>query len=151
MREIQIEYIIDETHKEIYGFTERGDNTYYYDSISYASRNDEDDIWGDEWREYYSEKMTEELEKYAKLQGYEDFADLPRITGGDDIHYYEVRNIRNKYNPSIQKTIYGEQYLHGRSVHGFIKLPEPKMTTEEIKNAILQKITDIKVDLEYYK
>lgn len=133
---IKVKHTISDTEREIYVFEDCSD-CFRYMGIYYSRRNDANDLFGDEWEEFYKE------EREKALKEFEDY---------DDDYYNfnteiekKIKEIKNKYNPIVNKTKFGKPYYSGQ--YGG-KLPAPKLTEQEIKDKILEKIScfGIKID-----
>jgi hypothetical protein len=146
MNRISVEHIIDDTSKEIYEFEKMG-NTWHYVAYYYAHRNDRDDVWGDNWADYYETQRTQELDELALSLGYENSCDLSNYGGWEDVD--KMDNIYLKYNPVCQKTIHGKPYYGGCS-WGYGSRGEkyiPKMSEEDIIKEITNQVTKVKIKL----
>lgn len=92
------------------------------------------------------------LKKYKRIKFYSDcsyYIDLSQITK-DDLFYNEDLNTLNLtipnpkiYNVSINK----ENFKEEKSVNGFLRFGEIKLTTEEFKNLELKVIEDLEKKL----
>lgn len=96
-----------ETCRELFEF-EISYNNISYDSYWISYRNDENDIWGDEWQEAHQSEI-DLLE-----------ADIERIyEDTNDSDSQEIRDLRSEiiknYWPTYCKTIRGETRLGGQS------------------------------------
>jgi hypothetical protein len=88
MSTANIEYIIDDTHKEVYGFCTMISNTYYYDRIHYVSRNDKYDVWGDH-PTHFRDLGLRKCEEYVREHGFKDYVDYrdnPSLSKERDLH-----------------------------------------------------------------
>lgn len=141
---IEIEYIVSPTLKEIYWFEREGREDWRYVGIMYSRRNDENDIWGDQWEEYYDKQKDEELEELARKHGFDSLFDA---NWDRENCPPELRKIIDKYNPIANHTKNGEPYYCGEIFANWSKKPAPKLSIEEIKQKILEKISKIKVAL----
>jgi hypothetical protein len=137
---IQIEYIKSTTEKIIYSFNIDNDFNFNYTGILYSYRNDENDIWGDQWEYHYG------LTCVAEQLAFEDKHDYY-----PDGWYWnpldvEYDAIAEKYNPILHKTKFGKPYLSG--AYGG-KLPKFEIPEKEIlkklKSAIRTKIKNSKI------
>lgn len=155
MNTVEIEHKINSTHMEIYEFVKHG-NTYYYSGIMFSNRNDENDIWGHNWRSNKILKACkmEEVRKLAEKNGYYDVRDFEDVVwncygleGCSD----KLRAIDRKYNPAYNKTKSLEPYYHGVSwginASNYKAKYPPKLTEKQIKNRIIKKVSKIKVKL----
>jgi hypothetical protein len=120
---IQIEYIKSTTEKIIYRFTIDNNFNFNYTGILYSYRNDENDIWGDQWEDYYgitcvAEQLAFE-DKHDYYPGSWDYNPLDA----------EYTAIAEKYNPVLHKTKFGKPYLSG--AYGG-KLPKFEIPEKEI-------------------
>jgi hypothetical protein len=146
--EISIEHRINETTKEIYIFQSFEVGVWLYVGIYYSNRNDETDVWGDEWNKKYSKKRDEELDFLANKNGYDKIDEWV----DNDVHAKyngELYKLIDKYRPTCNKTLDGRTYYHGRSwSYGYgSDQPRPKISEEQIKDAILRKTVDITIKL----
>lgn len=137
---IQIEYIKSTTEKIIYSFNIDNNFNYKYTGIWYSYRNDEKDIWGDQWEYHYGLTcVSEQLAFEDKHDYYPDSWDYNPL---DE----EYQAIAKKYNPVCQKTKFGKPYLSG-AYEG--KLPKFEIPEKEIlkklKSAIRTKIKNSKI------
>lgn len=101
-----------------------------------SRRDDENDIWGDEWQAHY---IDDKFDIEDKIEQIKDQCGLP----WDESQYYneEISNLREKmkqYNPWIINTIHGERRLTGTTKCGDIVLPWKK---EEIIEIITKEFT----------
>lgn len=143
---VEIEHIIDETSKEIYQFENYG-NWWHYTGITYSHRNGEWDTWGDEWDEKFKKQRDLEYDEVAQNHGYSNYGD----SNYDYFVECDIYEVRTKYNPVCQKTTDGRPYLSG-CYWGLFSEPDgdrpaPKMTNDQIKEAIAKQISKIKIKL----
>lgn len=149
---ISIHHKIDETSKEIYEFERTSSNTWDYVGIYFSHRNDEDDVWGDEWGKFYEDLKILEKDRIAESFGYSGHSEM---LDGFDYYSYEydkLREIDTKYNPICQKTKHGKTYYSGMSWGCNTKDKDrskyiPKISKEEIKEEILRQTSKIKINL----
>jgi hypothetical protein len=145
---IPIHHIITPTTKEIYMFNSFEIGVWEYCGIFYSNRNDETDIWGDEWHMAYAKLYDEELDFLANKYGYVNV----NTWIDNDIHAkysVDLNKLIDKYRPTCNKTLDGRTYYHGMSwSYGYgSDQPKPKMSIEEIEAAILRKTSSIKIKL----
>jgi hypothetical protein len=130
----KIIYQISEIEREIYEF-HLHDEYIVFTGIYYSARNDEDDVWGDEWDSYYNDAKEKE---YEILDREFDETDL-----NDFIYESKINNISHRYNPCANKTIHGKTYYHGDYFAGNSESkdrPKPKISEEEIRNNIAMQL-----------
>lgn len=146
---ISIPYIINNTSKEIYEFKQTTINRWEYVGIYYSNRNDENDVWGDEWNKFYAEKMEEEIQAVVLANGFEDFSDMMENTCSCSFSDREISLIRRKYSPSIQKTQDGRLYYSGIywGLGRSKGKPAPKMSEKKISEEILRRLSWVEVRL----
>lgn len=146
MNRVSVEYIIDDTSKEIYEFEKMG-NVWHYVAAYYAYRNDKDDVWGDDWGDHYESKRSKELDEMAVSLGYEDAGDLSDYGDWHDVD--KMNEIYLKYNPVCQKTIHGESYYGGCSWGYGSRNGKhtPKMSEKDIIKEITRQVTKVKIKL----
>lgn len=140
---VEIQHIVDERTKEIYHFEKHG-SVWKYVGIYFSRRNDENDIWGDEWTKRFHDQKMEELNFWAQSKGYEDYYSIGWTDLDAWTDKWEIDEIRNKYNPVCQSTKHGEPYYSGQ--YGG-ELPKPKISVDQIKIEILKQVSKIKVEL----
>ena len=143
--EVKIKYEISPTEREIYHFRITNGNVIEYTGIGVAYRNDENDIWGDEWSQYYAGKKKKELDEvnkeYREYDGY-DYYELPyEFTS-------KLEKINSKYNPVMNKTNFGKPYYSGSHSSNN---PTPKLTESTILQLIKEEVdkllTNAKLEL----
>lgn len=115
-----------ETCRELFEFEVDYNNIQYvFYWISY--RNDENDIWGDEWQEAHDKELGLAWEKINKMLDEEGYNDWDREIS-------ELKeDLRNKYWPTYCKTIRGETRCSGESGGKMPKYPWDEM---ELKNLL---------------
>ena len=130
---IQLINPISETKREVFSF-EVSYHTIHHDGYSLSYRDDENDIWGDEFHEKFSVERKELDDKIRMSY------DMEEDHGGS---YEEVRNEyiheRQKYNPCIMKTKNGEtRYyaVYGRSI------PKYPWDEETLKHMIVNEFNN---------
>lgn len=130
----EITYQISETEREIYELNLL-EGYIVFTGIFYSARNDENDVWGDEWNTYYANTQQK---LYAELNREDEETHL------DDFIYESKRkSIQEKYNPCYHKTIHGKTYYHGEYFAGNSESedrPKPKMSKEEIRDNITMQL-----------
>lgn len=148
--EIAIEKKISDTAKEIYSFVGYSDGTWHYRGIMFSNRDGKGDKWGEKWGDKEKEK---EILDFAKKLASEFNYDLDERSDKELLEIFdeywsdetdveeELQAINYKWNPVCNKTINGEIRYHG--TYGGTNGPEikPKMTEEEIAEAIKDKLT----------
>lgn len=149
MSRVVIEHIISPTLKEIYEFERQGD-VWKYVGICWSRRNGENDIWGDELGAFYSEQKVKELTELVRKHGYKDLDEYydcaPEYSRTLDD---EFSDIVDKFSPTMTKTLSGMPYRSGVYFSNKPKTPDqlPKISDEEIKAKILEKISNVKIKL----
>lgn len=140
---IEIEYIIDDTSKEIYLFkVNSGKNKFSieYAGIFYVYRDDEYDIWGDKWSDHHNKNKLAELNDISINRTGENYNDISPFTY--QMYEQEFKEVENRYNPCILKTKHGKRRFSGHYFGGHSEKPIPKISTQEIKKRILKKFED---------
>jgi hypothetical protein len=145
---VSIEHKLNSTSKEIYEFISLERGVWKYSGIFYSNRNDETDVWGDEWEKTYSKVRDEELNLLANKNGYADVDEWI----DNDIHAEyneELDKIIKRYRPTCNKTLDGRTYYHGISWgYGFSEPKHtPKISIEQIKDSILRQTSNIEIKL----
>tara|TARA_R110000751_G_scaffold74613_1_gene150655 strand:+ start:4109 stop:4537 length:429 start_codon:yes stop_codon:yes gene_type:complete len=140
---VEVEHIIDETAKEIYDF-EVGKIVRYV-GIAFVFRDDENDVWGNEWRKHYVLDCSNELnETCFELTGeaYDEIGDYQWQR-----YNWVFTKIINEYNPCLLKTKHGKTRYSAQHFGGLGNKPPPKISNEIIKKHILEQMSKIEVEL----
>lgn len=148
MNRVSVEHIIDDTSKEIYEFEKHG-NYWVYVAMYQAHRNDKDDVWGDEWNTAYEFDERDELDEVSRRLGYDDYDNLLEEHNYSDYLPEELKEVIDKFNPVIQKTIHGKPYYGGCS-WGYGSRKEkysPKMSEKDIVAEITRQVSKVKIKL----
>lgn len=119
---IILTYEITNIYRELYHFDVHTDSIHYV-AIYYSHRNDDSDLWGDQWNTFYQNNFFSKLDKLA--------TDHPSLEQA-------VADMRSEYNPVKRRTDLGHTYYHGMA--GRISLPRPKMTEQQIREGILTQV-----------
>jgi hypothetical protein len=125
----EVIYKISDTEREIYNFEVNGDFI-IYKGIQISRRNDEKDVWGDLWQDFYVECRASEL-GYSYLDNSEE---------------EDMNEILDKYNPVMQQTDSGKSYLEssfGRN------LPTPKISEDDIRKEIMMQFLKLIDNAEF--
>jgi hypothetical protein len=135
---ITLIHTLSPTTRELFEF----DLDYSIRYVAYfiSHRDDENDIWGDEWQEYHKKEKGEAwqiINDKLDNEGYNDW---------DDEIYGLKENLRNKYWPTCCKTIRGETRLSGQSGG---KMPAYPWSERALKQILIgeveKKIMDSKI------
>jgi hypothetical protein len=131
---ITIKHDISPTYREIYKFACLGDR-WVYTGIYYSRRNSADDLFGDEWGEFYAPNLKKDLAEREEII-YDEYQSLG---------YSETeQKIKDKYNPVVNHTSAGEPYYNGTYSN---KLPTPKLDKQQIKKKIMEQLDKITISL----
>jgi len=100
-------HTLSPTTRELFEF--KVDHAIQYASYFISHRDDENDIWGDEWQEHYKKEEEEAWRVINNKLDNENYHDW------DDEICELKENLRNKYWPTCCKTIHGETRYSGQS------------------------------------
>ena len=130
---VDIIHEISPINREIYHFNVSKEYI-DYEGISISYRNDENDIWGDEWSKHYKEKEKTEKDEVWKQNPEYDGCWWDEIPCSVTM---QLEKIHNKYNPVLHKTIFGKTYYGGSFG---ANNPPPKITETEIRKRIKEEV-----------
>lgn len=129
---------ISETERHLFEF--EVDNCIRYNAFFKSYRDDENDIWGDEWQEKHKEQESAAWEKINEM-----------LDNGARDWDYEIcelkKDLRNKYWPTCCKTKRGEVRYSGQSGG---KMPEYPWNEGELKDLIIQESSKLIKEMAIY-
>lgn len=144
---IQIRHQINDTYEEIY-FFDIISKSINYNGIYFSARNDVNDIWGYDWKEYYKSQEKFEIQKLRELANLDEYDSNDMLLESNYSNEYNI--IYKKYNPILNKTNNGTTYLTGLFSNNIWKQCPPKIFKEHLKELIQKEINKV-LDSEFNK